>query len=103
MRSSLRAAAITLPIVFGPALAAGALGGALDYDPHILTLAWPDGSQERLAATSGAVCGQAVRAILLGLWRPAEVEPVRASCAPGNLFSARSLCIEGYSCPRGVR
>jgi hypothetical protein len=87
-------------MTFPPALFA--LGVVLiasaDYDPQTLTLRWPDGRDERMAATSPATCQAAVRAIERGLWRPVGDEPVSATCAPGDLFSARSKCIKGFNC-----
>lgn len=71
------------------------LVGSLNYDPHILTLRYADGSSERLAATSGDTCNAAVRAIWSGLWRITP-EPVRASCQVGNIFPAGSDKIAGH-------
>lgn len=80
-------------------LAAGfVLAGSADYQPQILTLAWPDGHVERLAATSPDTCAMALRAIVTGLWRPAEIEPQTATCSPGDLFAAGSTCIAGFNC-----
>jgi hypothetical protein len=88
----------------GPAaLAAGfVLIGSIVYDPHVLLLRWPDGHEERIAATSPATCGAAVRAIDLGLWRPGDAEPLSATCAPGDIFSVGSNCIAGR-CDTGGR
>jgi hypothetical protein len=75
--------------------------GALGYEPTILTLVWPDGHQERLAATSAADCAAAQRAIRLGLWRPlgmADDQAPATSCTPGNLFRPGAMCIAGYNC-----
>lgn len=93
MLRSLRAAAITGPIV------AGFLLIGADYDPQVLTLRWSSGHEERIPATSTATCETAVRAIRSGLWmfdRP----PTTARCSPGNLFPERSLCIAGFNCRR---
>lgn len=95
MIASLRAAAVTLPIVFvAPAIASGPI-----YDPHVLILTWPGGHQERLAATSESICRKAIRAMWLGFWRPAETEPTSATCVPGNLFAPGSEYITGFNAP----
>lgn len=81
------------------------LAGSLSYDPQILTLRWPDGHEERIAATSPDTCDSAVRAVRLALWpasgdpagRPA---PASASCAPGNGFAGGADCIHGFNCGR---
>ncbi len=88
-------------IAFHPAVFAivVVLIGAARYEPNILTLEWPDGHREQLAATSPETCRTAVRAIVTGLWRPAEVEPVSATCAPGDIFPAGSEFIRGFNAP----
>lgn len=92
-------------IAVAPPLLAAAvvLIGALRYEPTALVLTWPNGHVERLAATSPEVCRAAIRAIVGGLWRPAEVEPAAARCEPGDLFAVDSTCIHGYSCPEDRR
>lgn len=78
--------------------------GSASYDPFILTLTFPDGHEERIAATTPEVCATAVRAIERRLWPKDEPLPATATCQPGNLFSAQSLCIENFNCsPPGAR
>lgn len=80
------------------------LTGSLVWDPQILSLRWPDGHQEQIAATSPATCEAAVRALGLGLWQPEPSSgPPSANCAPGSLFSERSQCIVGFNCRPGIR
>lgn len=79
-------------------LAAGfVLVGSLDYDPHILTLRYRDGTVEQMAATSQETCVAATRAIWSGLWQ-LDPMPIATSCKPGNLFSTRSTCIPNFNC-----
>lgn len=99
MIASLKSAAVTLPLVLSfPVILTATL-----TDPHILLLTWPDGHEQQLAATSQETCEQARYAIAAGLWRPGGRDPASTRCTPGNLFSERSLCIAGYSCPRGMQ
>jgi len=88
--------------------AAFVLAGSLDYDPRILTLRWPDGHEERIAATSPDTCATAVRAVGLAIWPAGQPPPVSASCRPGNGFAAvdrqptdlirGAHCIRGFNC-----
>lgn len=80
--------------------AAFVLVGSLVYDPQILTLRWPDGHEERVAAISPDTCETAVRAVERGLWPKDDPPPTSATCAPGNGFAAGSECIENYNCGR---
>lgn len=77
--------------------------GSTGYDPQILTVTWPDGHVERVAATSPETCAAAVRAVERGLWVPVDSGPVTATCAPGDLFPPGSGCIKNYNCDRGTK
>lgn len=76
------------------------LAGALNYEPQILTLRWPDGHEERIPATSSDTCETAVRAVHLAIWPADQPAPASASCAPGNGFAPDAHCIHGYNCER---
>jgi hypothetical protein len=91
-----------IPSALAPPLLAAAfvLAGALDYDPQILTLRWPDGHEERIAATSPDTCKTAVRAVQLAIWPADQPPPVSASCGPGNVFAPGSDCIVSFNCGR---
>lgn len=105
-------------MILGHSLAATVVlcAGALVFEPQILTLEWPDGHKEQIAATSPETCQAAVAAIADGLWRferiPRDLEndatgPDRiaggpadipaAWCAPGNLFDSGSQFIKGFN------
>lgn len=75
------------------------LAGSLSYDPQILILRWPDGHEERVAATSPDTCATAVRAVNLALWPADQPPPSSAICTPGNGFVHGSDCIHGFNCP----
>jgi hypothetical protein len=84
-------------------LAAGLLWLAADtVDPRLLSIEWPDGSSETVAATTPEICTLAAAALLTGLWRPVgrPEPPLSASCATGNAFASDAFCIHGYTCPR---
>jgi hypothetical protein len=88
------------------ALAAGLLWLAADtVDPRVLTVEWPDGEREIVAATNADTCSIAASALLSGLWRPVgrPEPPLSASCAVGNAFAADAFCIHGYTCERRRR
>ena len=95
---SLRAAAITAPLVFLPP----AIAGALEYSPHRLVLEFSNGHQEHIAATSLPVCEQAARAIRTGLWHRRRASRGR-QLPHRQPFSERSLCIPSFNCPPEVR
>jgi len=81
------------------ALAAGLLLLAADtVEPQVLSIEWPDGSSEVVAATNAGICAIAVSALLSGLWRPLgrPEPPLSASCAAGNAFAADAFCIRGH-------
>jgi len=87
------------------ALAGLLLLAAADMDtvaPQVLTVEWPDGRTEVVAATNAAICALAVTALMTGLWRPVGEPdpPLSASCATGNAFAADAFCIHGLSCER---
>jgi hypothetical protein len=85
------------------ALAAGLLWLAADtVEPQVLSIEWPDGEREIVAATNAGTCAIAVSALLTGLWRPVgrPDRPLSASCAVGNAFAPDAFCIHGYTCPR---
>jgi hypothetical protein len=92
-----------MPLALAPPAFAAAFVfiGSLVYDPQILTLRWPDGHEERVAAISPDTCESAVRAVERGLWPKDDPPPTSASCAPGNRFAVGSDCIEKYNCGKG--
>ena len=73
------------------------LAVALTFDPYLLVLSWSADRGETLAATNLATCTQAMMAISEGRWL-ADDPPTGMQCVPGNGFSARALCIEGFNC-----
>lgn len=83
---SLRALAITAPILFGaPAICAA----YNDYDPHVLVLSFADGHSERLSATSGNTCAAALRALATGMWSVVGPRPVDARCQRSDGLGGR--------------
>jgi hypothetical protein len=83
------------------ALAAGLLWLAADtVNPQVLTVEWPDGERETVAATNAGTCTIAATALMTGLWRPVgrPEPPLSASCATGNAFAADAFCIRGLNC-----
>jgi hypothetical protein len=88
------------------ALAAGLLWLAADtVDPRVLTVEWPDGEREIVAATNADTCSIAASALLTGLWRPVgrPEPPLSASCSTGNAFAADAFCIRGHDRDCGRR
>jgi hypothetical protein len=88
------------------ALAAGLLWLVADtVDPQVLSIEWPDGSSETVAATNAGICAIAVSALLSGLWRPVgrPEPPLSASCSTGNAFAADAFCIKGHDRDCGRR
>ena len=73
------------------------LAMSVSFDPHLLVLSWSSDRREALAATNLATCTQAMMAISEGRWL-ADDPPTGMQCVPGNGFSARALCIEGFNC-----
>lgn len=98
MIPAIRAAIITLPLVFGPAALAGAIDGG--YDPHVLTLTLATGAQVEIAATNATTCAAAMRAIHAGRWVLADMgeRVVGMTCRLGDRFARGSTCIAGYNC-----
>ena len=88
-----------------PFLALGfALAGSIDYDPQILTLTWPDGRSERIAATAPDTCTAAAEAIERGLWLPVgSAGKPAARCAPGDIFQPCGRFIAGFNAPATCR
>ncbi len=88
------------------AIAAGLLLLAADtVEPQVLTVEWPDGEREIVAATNAGICAIAVSALLTGLWRPVgrPEPPLSASCSTGNAFAADAFCIHGLVCEKRGR
>jgi hypothetical protein len=97
MIRSLRALAITGPLVFGPPMVAA----ALEYDPHILIVEFSDGMRIEVAATSPETCEAGRRAIQRNFWRLRDDGgSVSATwCVAGDRFAAGSTCIQSFNCP----
>lgn len=73
------------------------------YDPHVLSVIWPDGRREEIAATSAATCEAGRQAIEAGLWLvdpDTAISPATSPCRRGNLFPPGSDCIEKFNCGR---
>jgi hypothetical protein len=88
------------------ALAAGLLWLAADtVEPQVLSIEWPDGSTETVAATTPEICALAAAALLTGRWRPVgrPEPPLSAVCGAGNAFAADAFCIHGLDCERWMR
>ena len=73
--------------------------------PQVLTIEWPAGEREIVAATNAGICALAVSALLSGLWRPVgrPEPPLSASCSTGNAFAAGAFCIRGHDRDCGRR
>lgn len=90
MIASLKAAAITLPLV----LAAG-----VSYDPHELIIHYADGTIVAAPATDQDSCDAAILALYLGKWR-LQKPFVSLACVPGNGFTEAEGCIAHFNCGR---
>lgn len=70
-------------------------------DPHTLTIQWPGGEIEQVAATNRIMCDRASLALITGKWMPVghDEPPESVTCVPGSIFADDAFCIHGLNCP----
>lgn len=91
-----------------PALVSLVMLAAVDLDavdPYTMTVVWPDGETEQIAATNAGMCDRASIALMERRWKPVghAEPPVEVTCAPGSAFAEGWDCIGVLSCPRRGR